>query len=181
MLFSRHPFRKEAAYFHAWSSKWNWKMYFEGLATNLAQIQYFLFCVGRMPLKLGAKLGMVPEDQLSILLASALNSSMIKASLFYWLKRKKRKPRTFLLSNLPFTICKSGEKASLDHVQAIRVERASPVALSESGHALLVHFISWESICACSSREGGHELNWVTCSEMVSFSTDGPGDPWWNR
>lgn len=37
----------------------------------------------QMPLKRGAKLGMVPEDQLSILLASALNSSMIKASLFH--------------------------------------------------------------------------------------------------
>lgn len=51
------------------------------------------------------------------------------------------------------------EKASLDHVQAIWVERAYPVALSDFGHALLPHLISWESICACSSREGGHELN----------------------
>ncbi len=136
---------------------------------------------GQMPLKGVAKLGMVPQDQLSILLAAALNSSMIKASLFYWLKRKERKPRTFLLFSLHFSICKSGGKASLDHVQAIWVERACPVALSDSGHALLPHLISWESICACSSREGGHELNWVTCSEMVSFSTDGPGDPWWNR
>lgn len=133
-----------------------------------------------MPLNWGAKLGMVPEDQLSILQASALNSSMIKAGLFYWLKRKERKPRTSLLFSLHFSICKSGGKASLDHVQAIRVERASPVALSDFGHALLPHLISWESICACSSREGSHKLNWVTCSEMVSFSTDGPGDAWRN-
>lgn len=118
----------------------------------------------QMPLKPGWKLGTVPEDQLSILLASALNSSMIKASLFYWLKRMERKSRTFLLFSFRFSICKSGGKASLDHVQAIWVERASSVALSDSGHALLPHFISWESICACSTREGGHELNWVTCS-----------------
>lgn len=117
------------------------------------------------------KLGMVPEDQLSLLQSSAL---------FYWFKRKERKPWTILLSSLCFSICKSGGKASLDHVQAIRVERASPVALSDFGHALLTHPISWESICACSSREDGHKLNWVTCSEMVSFSTDGPRDAWWN-
>lgn len=134
----------------------------------------------QMLLTRGAKLGMVPEDQLSILLASALDSSMIKASLFYWLKRKERKPRAFLLFSLRFSICKNGGKASPDHVQAIWMERASPVALSDYGYALLPHLISWESISACSTAEGGHELNWVTCSEMVSFSTDGPRDPWWN-
>lgn len=63
----------------------------------------------------GAKLGMVPEDQLSILLATALNSFMIKVSLFHWLKRKEKKP-SILCFSIRFSICKSGGKASLDHV-----------------------------------------------------------------
>lgn len=101
---------------------------------------------------------MVPEDQLSILLASALNSSVIKASLFYRLKGKEKKtPEPFNISVSTSPSVKVVE--NLDHVQAIWAERASPVALSDSGHALLPHLISWESICACSSREGGHELN----------------------
>ena len=153
-----------------------WKF---GHLVSFATNTLFSLLWRQMPLK-RAKLGMVPEDQLSILLASALNSSMIKVSLFYWLKRKERKPRTILLLSLRFSICKSGGKASLHHVQAIWAKWASPVAVSDSGHALLPHLISWEGICACSAREGGHKLNWVTCSKMVSFSTDGPGDPWWN-
>lgn len=124
------------------------------------------FLCRHMTLNWGAKLGMVPEDQLSILQASALNSSMMKASLFYWLKRKDRNPRTIILFSLSISICKSGGKTSLDHIQAIRVEQASTVALSDFGHALLPHLISWESICACSSREGSQKLNWVICSEM---------------
>lgn len=93
---------------------------------------------------------------------------------------ERENPEPFRLFTLRFSICKSGAKTSLGPVQAIRVEQASPVALGGFGHALLAHLISWESICACSSREGSHKLNWVTCSEMVSFSTDGPGDAWWS-
>lgn len=153
LFFRRLPFRIEAAYFHVRAQSGTEK-YILRVCYKFCPNAIFSLLCRHMPLNWGVKLGTVPEDQLSILQASALNSAMIKAGLFYWLKRRERKPRTFLLFSLCCSICKKVvEKASLDHVVAIRVERVSPVALRDFGHALLPHLISWESICACSSRE----------------------------
>lgn len=53
-------------------------------ALTQTQFKYNIFrLVQANAFEAGAKLGMVPEDQLSILLPSVLHSSMIKASLFY--------------------------------------------------------------------------------------------------
>lgn len=117
---------------------------------------------------LGAKLEMVSRRQLSILQASALDSPVIKAGPFYWLKRKKKRksPAPFQLFPLHSSICKSGTNTSLSPVRAIRAEQVCPLAAGwlrpcsvTSAHQL------GESICACRSGEGGHQLNWVTCSE----------------
>lgn len=111
---------------------------------------------------------MVSRRQLSILQASALDSTVIKAGPFYWLKRKKKRksPAPFQLFPLHSSICKSGANTSLAPVRAIRAEQVCPLAAGRlrpcsvtSAHQL------GESICTCRSGEGSHRLNWVTCSE----------------